>query len=284
VTGGEDRAPADRPPDPWARFRAATPARIGLARCGDGLSTSALLDFQLAHAEARDAVHGVVDFDRLAAEIGAERPVLRVHSAARDRAVYLRRPDLGRRLDPDSRARLELARRDEAYDVVFVICDGLSSAAVNDHAIPTLKACLDLIPSWTVAPIVLARQARVALGDEVCVALGARLCAVLIGERPGLSVANSLGVYLTWSPRIGHRDADRNCISNIHGAGLGYDLAARKLAWLMSHARRLGLTGVGLKEDSAPQVTGTATLEGAALPAHSLSKPNAGPARPHGTT
>jgi ethanolamine ammonia-lyase small subunit len=263
VTRPDDRAPAERPQDPWARFREATPARIGLARCGDGLSTSALLDFQLAHADARDAVHGVVDFDRLEAKIAADRPVLRVHSAARDRAVYLRRPDLGRRLDQDSRARLERARgggarRDEAYDVVFVICDGLSSAAINDHAIPTLDACLGLIPSWNVAPIVLAQQARVALGDEVCVALGARLCAVLIGERPGLSVANSLGIYLTWSPRIGHRDADRNCISNIHGAGLSHDLAAQKLAWLMSHARRLGLTGVGLKEDATPQVAGWA--------------------------
>ncbi len=254
MTDAEDRAPADRPPDPWARFRAATPARIGLARCGDGLPTRALLDFQRAHADARDAVHGVVDFDRLAAEIAVSRPVLRVHSAARDRAVYLRRPDLGRQLDAESRARLERARGETAHDVVFVICDGLSSAAVNDHAIPMLAACLSLIPSWTVAPVVLAQQARVALGDEVCVALNARLCAVLIGERPGLSVANSLGVYLTWSPRIGHRDADRNCISNIHGAGLGYDLAARKLAWLMSHARRLGLTGVGLKEDAATPV------------------------------
>jgi len=250
----DDRAPAGLPPDPWARFRAATPARIGLDRCGDGLSTSALLDFQLAHADARDAVQGVVDFERLAAELKSKRPVMRVHSGARDRTTYLRRPDLGRRLDGDSRALLEQARSDEAYDVVFVIGDGLSSAAINDHAIPTLEACLDLIPSWNVAPIVLAEQARVALGDEVCVALNARLCAVLIGERPGLSVANSLGIYLTWSPRVGHRDADRNCISNIHATGLSYAIAAEKLTWLMSQARRLGLTGVGLKEDATPRV------------------------------
>jgi ethanolamine ammonia-lyase small subunit len=267
---GEDRPPTRRPPDPWARFRAATPARIGLDRCGDGLSTSALLDFQLAHADARDAVHGVVEFERLAALIEPTRPVLRVHSAARDRAVYLRRPDLGRRLDADSRARLDQARRDQAYDVVFVICDGLSSAAINDHAVPLLDACLGLIPSWNVAPIVLAAQARVALGDEVCVALDARLCVVLIGERPGLSVANSLGVYLTWSPRIGHRDADRNCISNIHAAGLGYGLAAEKLVWLMTQARRLGLSGVALKEDAGaaaarvePGISGPALLCGA---------------------
>jgi ethanolamine ammonia-lyase small subunit len=215
-----------------------------------------LLDFQLAHANARDAVHGVVDFDRLAARLASKRPVLRVHSDAPDRTAYLRRPDLGRRLDHESRARLGQARRDDPYDVVFVICDGLSSAAVNDHAISILDACLNLIPSWTVAPIVLAEQARVALGDDVCVALNARLCAVLIGERPGLSVANSLGIYLTWSPRIGHRDADRNCISNIHAAGLSYALAAEKLTWLMAQAQRLGLTGVGLKEDATPRVAG----------------------------
>jgi ethanolamine ammonia-lyase small subunit len=255
----DDRAPAERPPnppseswasDPWARFRAATPARIGLARCGDGLSTDALLDFQLAHAHARDAVHGRVDFDRLAALIAPERSVIRVHSGARDRAAYLRRPDLGRRLDSDSLAGLDLARGDQAFDAVFVICDGLSADAVNRHAVPTLKATLDLIPTWTVAPIVLAEQARVALGDEVCVRLNAKLCVVLIGERPGLSVADSLGVYLTWAPRIGHRDGDRNCISNIHANGLSYAVAAKKLVWLMTQARRLGLTGVGLKEDA----------------------------------
>jgi len=246
----DQRAPADRLADPWDRFRAATPARIGLERYGDGLSTDALLDFQLAHANARDAVHGVVDFERLMALIQPTRPVLRVHSGAKDRAGYLRRPDLGRRLNTESRALLDRERSDEAYDVVFVVCDGLSSAAINDHAVPTLNACLDLLPDWKVGPVVLAEQARVALGDEVCVRLNAQLCAVLIGERPGLSVANSLGMYLTWSPRIGHRDGERNCISNIHATGLSYALAAKKLTWLMSQARRLGLTGVGLKENS----------------------------------
>lgn len=246
----DDRTPAERAPDPWARFRAATPARIGLERYGDGLPTRDLLDFQLAHAQARDAVHSVVDFERLAALIEPARPVLRVHSGARDRAAYLRRPDLGRKLDADSRALLDEARSEPAYDVVFVICDGLSSAAVNEHAAPMLEACLGLIPDWTVAPIVLAAQGRVALGDDVCVRLNAKLCVVLIGERPGLSVADSLGIYLTWSPRIGHRDGDRNCISNIHINGLSYAVAAKKLTWLMTHARRLGLTGVGLKEDA----------------------------------
>jgi ethanolamine ammonia-lyase small subunit len=247
----DDRSPEPRPQDLWARFRAATPARIGLDRCGDALSTEALLDFQRAHADARDAVHGVVDFERLAALIGTTRPVLRVKSAAPDRSVYLRRPDLGRRLETESRARLQAARGEEPYDAVFVVCDGLSSAAVNAHAAPLLDACLALLPTWRIAPIVLAAEARVALGDEAARALDARLCVVLIGERPGLSVADSLGVYLTWSPGPGQRDADRNCISNIHGAGLTIAEAARKLVWLMAQAQRLGLTGVGLKEDAA---------------------------------
>jgi len=249
----QDRGPpAARPDDPWARFRAATPARIGLERCGDGLSTRALLDFQRAHAHARDAVHGVVDFERLAREISKMGPAHYVRSGARDRATYLRRPDLGRRLDPESRARLIDLRQTNPFDAVFVICDGLSSDAVNTHAVATLKACLLRLPGWSIAPVVLAEQARVALGDDVCEALNAKMCAVLIGERPGLSVADSLGVYLTWAPRMGHRDADRNCISNVHAAGLGYDLAATKTTWLMQEARRRRMTGVALKEDALP--------------------------------
>jgi ethanolamine ammonia-lyase small subunit len=247
----EDDAPLDARHDPWARFRTVTRARIGLERRGDGLPTQALLDFQLAHAHARDAVHGVVDFDALAAQIEPAARVLKVHSAARDRTTYLRRPDLGRRLDADSRTLLQAERASEPYDAAFIVSDGLSSAAVNDHAAHTLRACLALLTEWTLAPVVLAEQARVALGDEVCVLLNARMSIVLIGERPGLSIANSLGLYLTWSPHIGHKDADRNCISNIHADGLSYPQAARKLVWLMSEARRLGLTGIGLKENAA---------------------------------
>jgi ethanolamine ammonia-lyase small subunit len=221
-----------------------------LDRCGDALPTRALLQFQLDHAHARDAVNGSVDFAALAAQIG-DRPILRVASAAVDRATYIRRPDLGRRLDDRSRALLagECAR--ETWDVVFVIADGLSSAAINDHAAATLHACLERLRDWKLAPIVLAAQARVALGDEICVAMNAQLCVVLIGERPGLSVANSLGIYLTWRPRVGHRDADRNCLSNIHADGLSYELAAEKLCWLLSEARRRQLSGVALKEDAA---------------------------------
>lgn len=231
-------------PDPWVRFRAATRARIGLGRAGDGLPTKALLEFQLAHAKARDAVHGAVDFENLAAALG--RDTLHVHSAASDRATYLRRPDLGRRLDASSRAALVKG----GWDVVFVVADGLSAAAVTDHAAALVRATLARLPGWSVAPIVLARQARVALGDEVGEALGAALSVVLIGERPGLSVANSLGAYLTWAPRVGRKDSERNCISNIHADGLAISPAADRLAGLMAEARRLKLTGINLKEDA----------------------------------
>jgi ethanolamine ammonia-lyase small subunit len=247
--------PRDLPPDPWARFRAFTRARIGLDRCGDAMSTQALLQFQLDHAHARDAVNGVVDFSAVAMQIGGDRPILHVHSAAADRATYLRRPDLGRRLDDSSRALLASNQAREKWDVALIVADGLSSAAVNDHAATTLDACLRRLAGWKVAPIVLAAQARVALGDEICVLLNANLCAVLIGERPGLSVANSLGIYLTWQPRIGHRDADRNCISNIHADGLTYEHAAEKLYWLLSEATRRQVSGIALKEDARTGVS-----------------------------
>ncbi|MCR6632373.1 MAG: ethanolamine ammonia-lyase subunit EutC [Magnetospirillum sp.] len=247
-------------PDPWARFRAATHARIGLGRVGDGLPTQALLDFQLAHAKARDAVHGAVDFAALSAGF-PDRPVVTVHSAAADRATYLRRPDLGRRLDEAGRASLHPG----PYDVAFVIADGLSAAAVGGHAVATVRACLNRLSGWSVAPIVLAAQARVALGDEIGAALGARMVAVLIGERPGLSVADSLGIYLTWEPRPGRRDSERNCISNIHADGLGVERAADRLAGLMAEARRLRLTGIHLKEDAvrldAPANQGNALVD-----------------------
>lgn len=230
--------------DPWARFRTATRARIGLGRAGDALPTKPLLDFQLAHARARDAVHGVVDFDALADALGRE--TIAVHSAAADRAIYLRRPDLGRRLDSSSR---DLLIQGE-WDAVFVIADGLSAAAVTDHAATLVEAALARLPGWRIAPVVLARQARVALGDEVGELLGAALAVVLIGERPGLSVANSLGAYLTWGPRVGRKDSERNCISNIHADGLGYQAAADRLAGLMAEARRLKLSGINLKEDA----------------------------------
>ena len=233
--------------DPWARFRNATRARIGLGRAGDAVPTHALLEFQFAHARARDAVHTPVDFTRVERAI-APLAVLRLHSAAPDRATYLRRPDLGRRLDDQSRERLRIAAGEDAWDLVFVVADGLSAAAVMTHAAPVLSACLDRLPGFRVAPIVCVEQGRVAIGDEIGEIVNARLCAVLIGERPGLSVANSLGMYLTWAPRIGRRDSERNCISNIHADGLSYARASDTAAWLLKEATIRRLTGTGLKE------------------------------------
>jgi ethanolamine ammonia-lyase small subunit len=229
----------------WRRFTSVTRARIGLGRVGDSLPTRHLLDFQYAHARARDAVAAHVDFAALAAHLDPF-PTLRVHSAAIDRSTYLRRPDLGRVLAPDSAVQLP----NGPYDAVFVIADGLSASAVQTHAAAMLTAAVARLPGWVLGPAVLASQARVALGDDIGARMGAAMIVVLIGERPGLTVPNSLGLYLTYAPRVGRRDAERNCISNIHADGLSYHAAAEKLAWLMSRARILRLTGVALKEDA----------------------------------
>jgi len=231
------------PVDPWTSLRATTTARIGLGRAGDAPALGSVLSFQLAHARARDAVHLPLDCAALAEAIAPAHSVV-VHSQAPDRATYLRRPDLGRRLDPSCRGVLR-----GPSDVVFVLADGLSAIAVQRHAPPLLRACLDRLAGWTVGPVVIATQARVAIGDEIGACLGARICAVLIGERPGLSAADSLGVYLTYAPKPGRMDSERNCISNIHGAGLSYAAAADMLVWLMTEAVRRKLTGVGLKAD-----------------------------------
>lgn len=243
-------------PDKWSALRAFTPARIALGASGAGLPTSACLDFQEAHAAARDAVHEAVDFDRLAAAVemlgcGA----VRVSSRATDRATYLRRPDLGRRLDPSCTAALQALRG--SFDLALVVADGLSARAVERHAAASLQAILDRIPDWSVAPIVLAEQGRVALGDECGELLGAAMVAILIGERPGLSAADSLGIYLTFGPRQGRTDAERNCISNIRPAGLDYPAAAARLCALAREARRLRLTGVALKQpaEGSPSLT-----------------------------
>lgn len=241
--------------DPFARFRAVTRARIGLGRTGDSLPIRAVLDFQLAHARARDAVHGHVDFAAMAERIGATRAVIQLKSRAADRPTYLARPDLGRRVDPTALA--GVGKGD--WDVAFVIADGLSAAAVEAHAEIVLSACLRRLGDLKVAPVVLGEQARVAFGDEVGEALGARIVVVLIGERPGLSVPDSLGAYLTFAPKVGRRDSERNCLSNIHADGLTHETAADKIVWLIREALRLGLTGVGLKEDMAGAVMLPAT-------------------------
>jgi ethanolamine ammonia-lyase small subunit len=193
-----------------------------------------------------------VDFAALAVDL-ASMDTMCVHSAAGDRSEYLRRPDLGRKLAAESASRLAAG----PYDAVFVIADGLSASAVQAHAAPLLRAIAARLPEWRLGPVVMAEQARVALGDEIGARMAASMVAVLIGERPGLTVPNSLGIYLTYEPRIGRRDSERNCISNIHADGLSYEAAAEKLAWLMTQARTLKLTGVALKED-APRAIASA--------------------------
>jgi ethanolamine ammonia-lyase small subunit len=238
--------------NPWEGLRRFTNARIALGRAGDSLPTSALLAFQLDHARARDAVHAPFDGAGVAAQVRAlGYEALEVQSAAPSRGVYLQRPDLGRRLSDRSRAELGQRAGAGGYDAALVIADGLSAHAVHSHALPLLRlVAADLAGmGWRLAPVVVAAQSRVALGDEIGHLLGAEQVAMLIGERPGLSVADSLGVYLTYGPRPGRTDAERNCISNIHGQGLGYDDARQTLVYLMSQARRLRLTGVALKDD-----------------------------------
>lgn len=241
--------------DPWQALREYTPARIALGRAGASLPTDEVLRFGYAHAQARDAVHLALDAEALQRSFELEGFVaLQVESAVPDRATYLLRPDLGRRLNERSLAELQ-ARAAVPCDLLLVVGDGLSSLAVARHALPLAREVRAQSPAgWTLGPIVIASQARVALGDDIGAALRAQVVAMLIGERPGLSSPDSLGVYLTWAPQRGRTDAQRNCISNIRPEGLAYDKAARKLWWLCVEARRLQATGVGLKDlsDTTP--------------------------------
>ena len=229
-----------------------TPARVGLGRSGAGLPTGALLDFTLDHARARDAVHAAFDVPCLVASLGAlDLDPVPVSSRAPDRRDYLRRPDLGRMLDADSQARLA-GRAGEPCDLVLVIADGLSPTAVNLHAAGVTAQLLSFLEQDGIAVghVVIACGARVALGDEIGEILRARVVAVLIGERPGLSAPDSLGAYLTYDPRVGRSDAERNCVSNIHSSGLGSAEAAFKIAWLIREALARRISGVSLKDES----------------------------------
>lgn len=242
--------------DHWGGLRRVTAARIALGRAGGSLPTAPLLDFQLAHARARDAVHLEFDVDGVQQRLEEQGlHVLRVRSAAQERSIYLQRPDLGRRLDGPSREALREALRgggESGCDAAFVIADGLSPLAVQLHAAAVLGPVIGALTGegWRLAPVVLAQQSRVALGDEIGELLGARLVAILLGERPGLSAADSLGIYLTFAPRVGRTDAERNCISNIHAGGLTHGEAAHRLVYLMKEALRLQVSGVALKDDS----------------------------------
>ncbi len=232
-------------------LRRFTAARVGLGRAGNSLPIREVLDFGLAHARARDAVHFPLDVPGLRAECEAAGwSTVCLESAARDRAEYLRRPDLGRRLSEASKA--ILAPIHGPFDVAFAIADGLSALAVHHHALAVLRELRPMLDgswnaAWNRAPLALVRFGRVAAGDEIGFALGASMVVVLIGERPGLSTPDSLGIYLTWEPRSGRRDAERNCISNVHGGGLSARDAARLLGVLMTESRARRISGIGLK-------------------------------------
>ncbi|MFW7268274.1 ethanolamine ammonia-lyase subunit EutC [Gluconacetobacter sp. Hr-1-5] len=238
-----DAPRADLAPDPWTTLRGLTHARIGLGRTGDALAGADVRALQAAHAAARRAVHATLDPARLA--LG--EPFIEVGSRAPDRGTFVRRPDLGRRLCAQDAARLPHA----PCDVVFVIADGLSALAAARQAPGVLEAARASLPDWTIGPVIVAHNARVALGDEIGALIGARCVVMMIGERPGLSAADSLSLYLTWRPRIGRMDSERNCLSNIHAhGGMSHGEAALRLAWLLRGARTLGRSGIALKDNS----------------------------------
>jgi ethanolamine ammonia-lyase small subunit len=268
---------AEKPPlsaDPWRQLKAFTSARIALGRVGSSLPTKEVLDFGMAHAMARDAVHTPLDEEVFCAELHASGfETVLVKSAAPDRATYLLRPDLGRRLSEECVSLLRDVACKET-DVLFVVGDGLSSLAITNHARPLLEALSALMPAGQRrAPVVVATQARVALSDPIGELLNARIVVMLIGERPGLSSPDSLGIYITYGPRIGRQDSERNCISNVRPEGLNYPAAARKTCWLVDEALRLRLSGIGLKDQSDVAEIGATTSPGLADKTGSIGFP-----------
>jgi ethanolamine ammonia-lyase small subunit len=252
-----EKPPVD-PQNPWLELRRLTPARIALGRTGTSLPTSAQLDFQFAHAQARDAVHLPFDHAGLSAQLRERgRESLLLHSAATDRNSYLQRPDLGRKLSDASAQTLRdyTAAHPGGVDLAIVVADGLSALAVHRHTLPFLGRLEEQMAGdgWSVAPVVLVEQGRVAVGDEIGQLLGAKMLVMLIGERPGLSSPDSLGLYFTYNPKIGLTDAYRNCISNVRLEGLSYGMAAHRLLYLMREACRRQLSGVNLKDEAQVQ-------------------------------
>ncbi|SSB99666.1 Ethanolamine ammonia-lyase light chain [Pseudomonas sp. 43mfcvi1.1] len=252
----------DKPPvdsqNPWLELRRLTPARIALGRTGTSLPTQAQLDFQYAHAQARDAVHLAFDHQGIRAQLTERgRESLLLHSAAADRHSYLQRPDLGRRLDEASAQILDdyAAAHPGGVDLAIVVADGLSALAVHRHTLPFLARLEEQIAAdgWSVSPVILVEQGRVAVADEVAQRLGAKMSVILIGERPGLSSPDSLGLYFTYAPKVGLTDAYRNCISNVRLEGLSYGMAAHRLVYLMREACRRQLSGVNLKDEAQVQ-------------------------------
>lgn len=254
---GMEKPPVD-PQNPWLQLRRLTPARIALGRTGTSLPTSAQLDFQFAHAQARDAVHLPFDHAALSAQLQeGGRDSLLLHSAAPDRHTYLQRPDLGRKLSDESTQTLRdyASAHPGGVDLAIVVADGLSALAVHRHTLPFLKRLEEQMSAdgWSTAPVLLVEQGRVAIGDEIGQLLGAKMLVMLIGERPGLSSPDSLGLYFTYAPKVGLTDAYRNCISNVRLEGLSYSMAAHRLLYLMREACRRQLSGVNLKDEAQLQ-------------------------------
>lgn len=237
--------------DKWDNLQQYTAARIALGRAGNSIPLSRSLELKLAHAHARDAIYSHLDTERLSKAIQAYQiPVININSRAEYREQYLQRPDLGRQLHP--RSEPDLTASASNYDICIILADGLSAEALNENALPLLDVVLPMLrqAQYRLAPIVLAQQARVALADPVAHHLGAQLSIILIGERPGLSAADSIGAYLTYLPKPGLTDESRNCVSNIRPQGLPFDAAAQKIFYLVQEAFRLKLSGVNLKDNA----------------------------------
>ena len=273
-----DKHPTDSQ-NPWLELRRLTPARIALGRTGTSLPTGAQLDFQYAHAQARDAVHLPFDHAGLSSQLAERgRDSLLLHSAAVDRHSYLQRPDLGRRLSDESAQTLRdyASATPGGVDLAVVVADGLSALAVHRHTLPFLARMEEQTNAegWSLSPVILVEQGRVAVADEIGQLLGAKMVVILIGERPGLSSPDSLGLYFTYQPKVGLTDAYRNCISNVRLEGLSYGMAAHRLLYLMREACRRQLSGVNLKDEAQVQTLESdtpANMKGNFL----LSPPNA---------
>lgn len=260
--------------NPWRQLRQFTAARIGLGRAGVSTPTRESLEFQLAHAQARDAVHTELDVESLQQQLIQLQqafpqinlqPPLVLHSRAIDRVTYLQRPDYGRQLDETSFTSLKPYYSKPPYDLALVIADGLSATAIHQNVVPFITCLLpiliDGIENFSLAPILLVKQGRVAIGDDIGEALNAKAVLMLIGERPGLSSPDSLGLYMTWSPKRGLTDDRRNCISNVRQAGLSYANAAHKCLYLLSEARRLQCSGVAIKDRSTEKILDSSAVQ-----------------------
>ncbi len=252
--------------NPWDKLREFTSARIALGRSGNSVPTDELLSFQLDHAQAMDAVHCSLNVDSLVAQLSDSYSILKytleppvvVSSKVTERFMYLQRPDLGRQLDDASWKKLQAITKEHnaELDLAIVVADGLSSVAIQNHALPVISRLVSLMSAdddhqWNLAPITVVNQGRVAVGDDVGECFNAKAVLVLIGERPGLTSPDSMGMYLTWGAKRGSKDSDRNCISNVRPQGLNYDDACQRAFYLLKEARKLQLSGVNLKDRSA---------------------------------